>query len=148
VSGAVQEVRVAERDVRCAGLDLLANVLEDDVGRDRAESSCVDRHHGAVAAQVLASAARFGKPGDAFGSVRPHEVRVARKLRQPAAIGNDERHLFYADHGTDLRCVFAVRAQALGKRDERRLGFAAQDRADAERTQQDFVHRRVQTIGA
>jgi hypothetical protein len=55
----VQEIRVAERHVRGAGLDLLADVRQHDVLRDDEEPAAVDRRDGAVAAKVLAAPARL-----------------------------------------------------------------------------------------
>src|SRR2546427_11964842 len=57
---AVQEVWVAEGDVRRPRLDLLADVREHDVPRHDEEAPAVDGRDRAVSAEMLAAAGRLG----------------------------------------------------------------------------------------
>ena len=68
VADAVEEVRVAERDVSGARGDLPSDVRHDDLRGHYPEAPVVDGHNRAVTAAVLAAAARFGRPGN------PHDV--------------------------------------------------------------------------
>ena len=60
--GAVEEVRVAEGDVRHARLHLLANVLQHHLGRHDEEAPAVDRRDGAVRTQVQTTSAGLDVP--------------------------------------------------------------------------------------
>src|SRR5216684_428151 len=59
VADAVKEVWIAEGDVLRPGGHLAANVFEHHVLADNSEDSFVNRHDGAMAAEMLAAAARF-----------------------------------------------------------------------------------------
>ena len=97
---------------------------------------------------MLATAAAFGEAGNALRAVGKDEPRVAREIRQPASIRNDERNLLHAYDRAGLRDAGPVRAQSLTQRYERRLGLAAEHRSYAERTQQSLVHRRIEAVDA
>ena len=77
VTGSVQEVRVAERDVARAGAHLAADVLEHDGARDDAEPPAVDGHDRTVPAGVPAAATRFRVTRDAGAAIGKADARVA-----------------------------------------------------------------------
>ncbi len=80
VTDAVEEVRVAKRDVLRAGRSLGANVGHDDVDGDDAESPVVHRHDRTMAAAMLAAATGLGVAGGpAFAA--PLERRVLAERR-------------------------------------------------------------------
>src|SRR5207249_11429378 len=54
------------------------------------EHSLVNRHNRAMAAQMLASAARFGITGKAMLTGRKDDVREARKRRESLPVGRNE----------------------------------------------------------
>ena len=68
VTRPVEEVGIAKRHVRRAGLDLLAHVRDHHVDGDDAELPAVDRHDRTMPAQMLAAARRLRVPD------RPHFV--------------------------------------------------------------------------
>ena len=95
VSDAVEEVRIAERDVPGAGSDLAADVSHDDIDGDDAEPAIVDGHDRTVAAPVFAAPAGLGIAGrTAF--LASLQRGVLRQRRQPCAIGYQEMHARYA----------------------------------------------------
>ena len=69
VARAVQEVRIGEADVACAGGNLGAHVGQDGLGRHGEEAAAVDRNHGAVAAEVQTPTAGLDRAGDDRASV-------------------------------------------------------------------------------
>src|SRR5438046_2701229 len=73
-----------------AGHHLLANVREHNFTIHYPEHSLVNRHNRAMAAQMLASAARFGITGKAMLTGRKDDVRVARKRRESLPVGRNE----------------------------------------------------------
>src|SRR5918997_4298595 len=89
----VHEVRIAKRNVARALRDLLANVLQHHFPRYRAEMALKDRHHRAMAAQMLTAARGFGEAYDLTAAVRQFQVRVVGKRRQTAAIWLDKPKL-------------------------------------------------------
>ena len=90
VRRAVEEIGIAERDVRRALLHLRADVGEHDVDGDDAELAVVDRHDRAMAAAVLAAARGVGRADDLARAVRHLQRRVAIERGQPRAIRLDE----------------------------------------------------------
>src|SRR5487761_1780974 len=76
MSDAVKKIRIAERDVLGAGGHLLANISENHVALDHAKNSVIDRHNGAMAAQMFAAAARFRVTHRALFAVRQNQSRV------------------------------------------------------------------------
>ena len=75
VAGTVEEIGIAERDVRGAGLHLLADVREQHLDRHDEEPPAVDRRDRTVSAQMLAAAARLDV-ADELEPVVALEVRV------------------------------------------------------------------------
>ena len=155
VGGAVEEVRVAKRNVRRPGPYLLVNVLHHHLDRDDAERPLVHRHHRTVAAQVLAAPAALGKACHPGGAVRQHQVGVAGQRRQAAAVRSLERDPVQADHGFALHDRHrrlahrrAMGPQPPGNGQQRRLHFPAQHAAHAQPTQQRLVHRGVEPVHA
>ena len=87
MGGSVEEVRIAERDVLRAHLDLLCDVGDDHVDRHDAEPPFVDGHHRTVPAQVLAPARGLGESERARRAVGHHEPGVAIQGGQGVAQG-------------------------------------------------------------
>ena len=65
VTGCIEEIRIAKRDVLRAHLDLLRDVSEDDVARDKTKQPVVDRHDWTMTAAVFAAARAFRVADDA-----------------------------------------------------------------------------------
>src|SRR2546427_6074991 len=88
---AVQEVWVAEGDVRRPRLDLLADVREHDVPRHDEEAPAVDGRDRAVPAEMLAAAGRLDGARELEPAVRV-DVRVLlqRPELRPARHGEVE----------------------------------------------------------
>jgi hypothetical protein len=87
---AIEEIRIAEGNMLRSGRHLLANVREHNFTIHYPEHALVNRHDRAMAAQMLASAARFGITGKAMLAGRKDEVRVARKRRESLPVGRKE----------------------------------------------------------
>ena len=90
VRRAVEEIRIAERDVRGALLHLRADVGQHDVDGDDAELAVVDRDDRAMPAAMLAAARRIGRADGLARSVRHLQRRVSIERRQSGAIGLNE----------------------------------------------------------
>src|SRR5437868_11463185 len=73
-----------------ASSDLLADVGEDDLAVHDAEDTFIDRHDGAMAAEMFATAAGLGGTDDAKAIAGNYEVGVLRDGRQVDAIGDLE----------------------------------------------------------
>ena len=65
VARAVQEIGIAEGDVRGAGRCLLADVRQHDIARHDEEAARAHRGNGTMTAEVQAAAARLGLAGQA-----------------------------------------------------------------------------------
>src|SRR5664279_515549 len=76
VRRAVEEIGVAEGNVRGSGCGLAADILQHDVLLHHAECAVVDRDYGTVPAEVLAAAACFRVP-DGSLLIENVELRVA-----------------------------------------------------------------------
>ena len=76
VGGTIEEIRIAEGDVLCAGRHLTRDVLQHDVRLHDEEPAAVDRNDRAMAAEMLAAAAGLGVAGDARAATRQLDVRV------------------------------------------------------------------------
>src|SRR5439155_5309079 len=87
VARAVQKIGIAERDVSRAGRHELADVRLDRLGGDDEEPPAVHWWDRAVAAEVLAPAARLDVAGELELTVAL-ELRVALQLRQRRAAGD------------------------------------------------------------
>src|SRR5581483_320978 len=90
VPRAVEEIRIAERDVRRAVLDLPADVLEHGGLRHDEEAAFVHRDDRAVTAEMQTAAARLDVPGEALAAVID-DARVARERRQRRAARHRKR---------------------------------------------------------
>ena len=87
----VEEIGIAKRDVPRARLHLLLDVFHHDLARHDAELPAVHRHDGAMAAVMLAAAARFGVAAHARAlPIDANEIRVLAQMRQRVPIGQDE----------------------------------------------------------
>ena len=140
VAGAVEEIGVAEGDVRGAGGHLAADVFEHDVGLHDAEQPVIHRDHRTVAAEVLAAARGLGV-ADAARAVGHDELRVGAERRQPAAVGDEELLAIQRDRWGKSR------GEVAGEVAESGFEFAAEDGADADATQQALVERGVEAVG-
>ena len=69
VARAVQEVRIAEGQMRGAGGDLVADVGQHDLARHDEEAAAVHRRDRTMPAEVQAAAARLGLAGEAGRAV-------------------------------------------------------------------------------
>ena len=90
VADAVEEVRIAERDVPRAGGDLPPHVFQHDVALNHAKAPAVDRHDRTMPAQVFAAAACFRVADRAPLAISEVEVGVARKCWEAVPFGNPE----------------------------------------------------------
>jgi len=151
----VEEVGIPERDVLRTGFHLHVDVGEDDVDGDGTKLSLIDRHHGAMTAEMFASAARLGRADDSPAAVGELQRRVAAKRRQASAIGHEK---------LDARDNWMARLKACTTfgRFDRRAGLqacrcvshqlffelAAKHRVDSKRPQPVGVQRRVQAVRA
>ncbi len=147
VGGTVEKVGIAEGDVHRAGRDLVADIGHHHVHGHGAEAAVVHRNHRAVAAKVLAAAARLGESDHALAAVRQVETRVARERGKPVAIGRHEPDLVEADHVLHLLCAVAG-ADALGGGQQRGLELAAEHGADTEVAEKRLVDGRVKPVDA
>src|SRR2546429_6511124 len=84
---AIEKIRIAEGNVLRAGHHLLANVREHNFTIHYPEHSLVNRHNRAMAAQMLASAARFGITGKAMLTGRKDDVRDRKSTRLNSSHG-------------------------------------------------------------
>ena len=89
VGAAVEEIRVAEGDVRGTGRHLLRDVGHHHRQRHDAEFALIHRHHRTMAAQMLAAAAGFDE-AQASASVGQHQMGVAREFGQAGAVGREK----------------------------------------------------------
>src|SRR5882724_8838954 len=76
VAYAVEEVRIAERDMLRTGSRLTANVLENNIATDDSKSTFVHRYNRAVPAKMFAAPAGFGRTHDAIAIARNNQMRV------------------------------------------------------------------------
>src|SRR5208283_275320 len=88
VAHTIKEVRVAKGEVLRAGSNLLTDVREHNFAIDNPKDAVVDRHNRAVAAKMLAAAARFGVTGDTMLSTWQNQMRVGPERRQAVAVGH------------------------------------------------------------
>src|SRR5437667_2402680 len=139
---AVQEVWVAEGDVRRPRLDLLADVREHDVPRHDEEAPAVDGRDRAVPAEMLAAAGRLDGARELEPAVlvdvrvllQRRELRPARhgevELREDGAGGTGQAPLLGTTLARGLPRAPRIIARAPEgpcERDEGFSGFAAQD---------------------
>src|SRR5947209_15033077 len=76
VPDAVEKIRIAERNVLCAGINLASHVLHNNFATHHAKNTFVYRHDGAVPAKMLASSARFRGTYNAKPFPGNNQVRV------------------------------------------------------------------------
>src|SRR5260370_18110796 len=74
MSGAVEEIRVAEGDVLCPAGHLLGDVVDHHVRLNHAEPAALDRYDRTVAEQELASPRLLGVPPSALSPPDTHPV--------------------------------------------------------------------------
>jgi hypothetical protein len=88
VGRTVQKIRIPEADVLRAGGNLLADVREHRIYRNRVKPPFVDRHDRTVAAQMLAAACRVGAADHARRAVGHLQLRIVRKREQITPMRN------------------------------------------------------------
>ena len=127
----------------------MADVLENDISLHDTKFAFVHGHDGAVAAQVLAAAARLGVADGAEGAVGHHQPGIILERGQAGAVGDAELQALERDVGLRLRRKPAAIAGdgARGSR-EAGLKFAAENRADPRRAQVRGIERRVEAVSA
>ena len=67
--GTVEEIRIAEGDMLCAHLHLLADICQHHFFLHHPEAAVIDRHNRAMAAGMLTAAGSFHVAGDPGGAV-------------------------------------------------------------------------------
>src|SRR5258705_9728397 len=99
MAGAVEKIGVAKGDVFSAGGHLLANIGQHDLMLHDTEASVVDRHNGAMSAQVFATPAGLGVTDRHMLSVAGDEVSILVQPGQPGAVGGEESLAVEGDEG-------------------------------------------------
>src|SRR6266404_5613701 len=99
VTDAVEEIRIAEGDVLRAGGHLAANVFEHHLAADDSKDALIDRHDGAMAAKMLAAAARFRRTNDAKAISGNDEMRILLHRGHSGPIGDFKLQPGHGDHG-------------------------------------------------
>ena len=97
MADAVEKIRVAKGHVLGASGDLLPDVFQNDLSLHDAKTSLVDRHDGAMAAEVFTAAAGF-RVADHVGTRSDFELRVNGQGGQIAPVGHPERLAFQGNH--------------------------------------------------
>jgi hypothetical protein len=147
VTDAVEEIRIAEGDVLRAGGHLAANVFEHHLAADDSKHALVNRHDRAVAAKMLAAAARFRRANDAKAISGNNEVRVLLHRRHSGSIRHLELQPGQGNHGLRrLRDHLSIRGKAFRELHESFFEFAAENRGNAERSKIFNVHGSVQAV--
>lgn len=153
VPDAIEEIWITKRDVLGARSDLLANVFQYDFAIYYAKDAVVDRDDGAMAAEMLASPARFRVTGNAMLAGRQNDVGIFRGQRKSLPVGRNESLTSQRNQWLGLWYVrrdFAipVHTEALGETDQPFLELTTEDRRHAQLAKILNVHRRIQTVGA
>ena len=148
VSNAIEKIGIAECDVPGSGLDLLANVGEDNFVRDHTKLSSVNRNDWAVAAEMLAPAGRFRVTGNAMRAAGQYDVSVFAENGESGAVWDFEGKTWnfcFRDFG-----VFANTAGRKIIRELRQFGFKlrTENGRESRRTQVRSVQRRIKPAGA
>src|ERR1051325_6876340 len=90
VSGSIENIGIAERNVLGARSSLLANVLQHHLSLHNAKDAVVDGNDWAMPAQMLAAAARLGVSGNKMSAIRHHHMRIFVQRRQALPVRYDE----------------------------------------------------------
>ncbi len=90
MADAIEKIRIAESDMLRAGGYLSPDVPKDDAGWHDPEAPLIDRHDGAVPAQVLATPACFGIARDTRVTSSVLQMGVPGKLGETPPVRNDE----------------------------------------------------------
>src|SRR5712664_201008 len=148
VADAVEEVRIAERDMLRAGSRLAANVFENNIAADDSKDTFVYRHDRTVPAKVFAAPAGLRRTHDAIAIARHDQMRIFFNGRQAGTVRYFERQPGKRDKRLGLpgRFLFSAGCQAFGQMHESFFKFAAKDRGDSERAKVFHIHGRVETV--
>src|SRR5262249_53350940 len=130
VAGPVEEIGVAEGDMRGARLDLLADIREHDIERHREEPTFIDRCDRAVATAGQASPCGLDIPGwPGEPSALDPNIGVerlepaARRRREGEPLDDGRLSLIRAAHPADIRVLAPI--EPLDQRYQRLLVLAA-----------------------
>ena len=93
VSRTVEEIRIAERDVRRTGRHLGSHVGHHHIDGHDPELALVHRHDRTVAAEVFAPPRRLSGTAHPSGAVGHLDARVGLERRQTGPIGLNEAQL-------------------------------------------------------
>ena len=147
VRGTVEEIGIAEADVLGARGHLLANVGEHHFRLHHAETALIYRHHGAMAAQMLAASAGFGIAG-AFG----RHLRFAGAAYLSRGGNSDRSGTWNCRRSSEISgsvcSADPAAGQPLHQRNQSGFELAAQNGRGAQAPQVRFVQRRVQSVAA
>ena len=99
VTNAIKEIRITEGNMLRAGGHLAANVFEHHVAANNSKDPFVDGNDGAVAAKMLATAARFCRTNDAKAISGNDEMRVLLYRGHSGSIRDFELKAGHGDHG-------------------------------------------------
>src|SRR5262245_45202739 len=83
---AIKKVRIAEGDVLGSSRHLLSDILQDHVTLHNAETSRIDWHNRAMAAEVLTATARLGVARDALLLWSHDETRIGERWGKVLAV--------------------------------------------------------------
>ena len=146
VTGAVEEIGVTERDVPCAALNELPDVLEDDVLLHDADSPVVDDRHRAVSALVHAAVARLDIADGSLLAV-DREMRVALERGKEIAGRRGEGHPIEPHNGRfDVCRPRVAMSETLDPGDEVRLILATDNPIGGRADAQVAADRRVEAV--
>ena len=146
MGGGIEEVGIAEGDVTRAGADLVAHIFQDHILVDDAEAPVVHRHHRAMAAAVLASAAGLGVAHKVLLTGGHLELGVMAQRGQMLAARDAKPLASQVDGRFSLRPCGASRGQAARQREQALLELSPEDGLCALQAQVLVVQRRVQTV--
>src|SRR6202008_2162345 len=90
VACAIKEIGITEGNVLGPSRNLLANIRENDVAINDTKNAVVYRNDRAMAAEMLAAAARFGIPDGAVFTRRQNEMRVGTKRRKIGTVRSEK----------------------------------------------------------
>src|SRR5262249_27391785 len=97
VTNAIEEVGIAEGNVSSARLNLLTDVGHHHVATHYAKDPFVDWNDRTVAAEMFATATRFGRANDAVSITWQNQMRILLERRHSRAIGDLEAQAFERD---------------------------------------------------
>jgi hypothetical protein len=133
MSGAVQEIGVSKRDVSCASVNLVANILKDDFPRHDEKSAFIDGWDRAMETEVLAAATRLHITSETIDAI-VFKTGILFKRRERSTAWDDKGETFQEwgyglitlDNSLSINGFFAC--EGVDKFDKGHLIFAAEHR--------------------